>query len=390
MKTIRKRILQIIETARYDDSQSRAFDLFLAVLIVLNIVAVIVQSSAAGENARLASHLNGFRTFSILLFTIEYLLRLWTCIDHDSGRFADTVTGRLKFAVSPLMIMDLLAIAPFGLISSAAPDLRVLRIFRLIRVIRLTYYSQPLEIMVAVLRREWKTLLAFFFILSSLLLVAGTLMYFIERQAQPDNFGSIPHAIWWGMATLTTVGYGDVVPVTVVGKLFGALIMFIGIGMFALPTGILVSAFSNELKRKDFIATWNLVAQVPWFSQLNAVEIGAIVDMLHLFTAMPGQLIFEEGDEGDSMYFIVSGEVEVTIGGHSRLEQAGDFFGEIALLYHEKRSATVVAKTFVELLRLDARDIDTLLESNQEIKNQITREARRRREGRVPESPAGR
>jgi len=117
---------------------------------------------------------------------------------------------------------------------------------------------------------------------------------------------------------------------------------------------------------------------VPWFSKLNAVEIAAIVDMLHLATAMPNQVIFNEGDDGDSMYFIVSGEIAVTIGDETKHEQAGEFFGELALLYHEKRSATVVAVTFVELLRLDARDMDTLLESNEELKNQITQEARLR------------
>ena len=380
MAKFRNRILEIIEIARYDDTPSRLFDLALVFLIAANIAAEIAQS-VTREPPHIDYALEAFRFISISLFGIEYLLRLWTCVDHGSGRFSRPIAGRLKYALTPLMVLDLLAILPFIILFPGAPDLRVLRVFRLFRIIRLIYYSQPLEIMMTVLRREWKTLAAFFLILSCLLVVAGTLMYFIERQAQPENFGSIPHAIWWGMATLTTVGYGDVVPITIVGKLFGTLVMFIGIGMFALPTGIVVSAFSHELKRKDFIATWNLVARVPWFSHLNAVEIAAIVDMLHLFTAMPGQIIFEAGDPGDSMYFIVSGEVEITIGNESKLEQDGDFFGEIALLYHDNRSATVVAKTFVELLRLDARDIDTLLESNRQLKDQITLEARKRRDG---------
>lgn len=371
---------RLLDGANDEDPRSRCFDLLLIVLIVCNIIAVIVESTMT-EPAILVSRLKLFRTFSIAVFSIEYVLRLWSCVETRSGRLTNSVTERLQYATSPVMLTDLLAIAPLGFVIPGSPDLRVLRVFRMFRMIRLTYYSQPLEIMAAVLRREWKTMVAFFCIMSSLLLVAGTLMYFIERGAQPVAFGSIPHAIWWGMATLTTVGYGDVVPVTVIGKLFGALLMFIGIGMFALPTGILVSGFSQELKRKDFIATWNLVAQVPWFSRLNVVEIAAIVDMLHLSTAMPEQVIFKVGDGGDSMYFIVSGEVEITIGNHSKRECAGDFFGEIALLYHETRSATVVAKTFVELLRLDAGDMDTLLESNEQIRDQITLEARRRHDG---------
>ncbi len=377
MENFRARSPQVLEVVANDDSHNRLLDVLLIFLITGNIIAVVIQSVAT-DSESIVVWLEWFRWISIVLFAVEFVLRLWRCVEDESGRYSDPIKGRLRYAMTPLMVTDLLAIFPFTLFWADMPDLRVLRVFRLFQLIGLTYYSQPMEIMVTVLRREWKTVIAFLFVMSSLLLVAGTLMYFLERQAQPEAFGSIPHAIWWGMATLTTVGYGDVVPITLFGKLFGALIMFIGIGMFALPTGILVAGFTQELKRKDFIATWNLVAQVPWFSKLNAVEIAAIVDMLHLATAMPNQVIFNEGDDGDSMYFIVSGEIAVTIGDETKHEQAGEFFGELALLYHEKRSATVVAVTFVELLRLDARDMDTLLESNEELKNQITQEARLR------------
>ena len=154
--------------------------------------------------------------------------------------------------------------------------------------------------------------------------------------------------------------------------------MFVGIGMFAVPTGILVSGYVQEIKRKDFIATWNLVARVPSFSRLNAMEVANITDLLRLHTAMPKEVIFHHQDAADSMYFIVAGEVEVDLGTETRRLHGGDFFGEVALLYKTRRTATVTASTFTELLRLDARDFETLLESNSALRGKITAAAEQR------------
>ena len=223
--------------------------------------------------------------------------------------------------------LDLAVILAFYLPLPVILDLRILRIFRLLSILRITHYSRPLQILVAVLKHEWRTLLALLTLLVSLLLITAWLMYMVEREAQPDAFGSIPQALWWGMATLTTVGYGDVVPLTTEGKFLGFLIMFIGIGMFAVPTGILVATFIQEVKRKDFVATWNMVAHVPFFSGLTAQEIAGISDLLKLRTSVPGEVIFEKGDEGDAMYFIVSGEAEMSFESLSKVFRGGDFFG---------------------------------------------------------------
>jgi voltage-gated potassium channel len=208
-----------------------------------------------------------------------------------------------------------------------------------------------------------------------LLTLASTIIYYIERQTQPEAFSSIPKAMWWGMATLTTVGYGDVVPHSATGRVFGIVVMFIGIGMFAVPTGIIVSGFSQEIKRKDFIVTWNLVAHVPSFSQLDAVQIAHICELLRVRTAMLDEVIFREGDEADSMYFIVSGKVEIESKPQSVHLAAGEFFGEFSLIYKRRRTATVIARSFAELLRLDARDFEALLETNQELRERIRAQA---------------
>lgn len=276
------------------------------------------------------------------------------------------------------MLIDLLVIVPFWIGISGKADFRILRLFRLPEILRITHHSPVLGVMAIVLKRESKTLAAIFLIMAMLLFFSATAVYYLEHESQPDSFSSIPHAMWWAMSTLSTVGYGDVLPQGVAGKVFAMFVMFIGIGMFAVPTGILVSSFSQEMKRKDFIVIWKLVAQVPYFSRLNALEIAAISDLLRLHTAMQGEVIFHRGEVADSMYFIVAGEMEVKLDKETVRLNGGDFFGEVSLLYRTSRTATVAAKTVTELLRLEARDFETLLESNQTLREKIISQAETR------------
>jgi voltage-gated potassium channel len=374
---IRKRAYKILSAADHRDVPSRVFDISLASLILLN-VATFMLTSVDALYAEYKDAFELIKNTSIIIFAIEYALRIWSCPDHPSGLYCKPVSGRLRYFFTPLMLMDLLAILPFFLGLPQTIDLRILRLFRLLSILRITHHSPALGILATVLKRESKTFIAVFMLIVVLLFFASTLIYYIERATQPDAFASIPKAMWWGMATLTTVGYGDVVPLSVAGKVFGVLVMFIGVGMFAIPTGILVTSFAQEIKRKDFVVTWKLVARVPSFSRLNALEIAHISDLLRLRTAMPNEIIFHRGDVADSMYFIVAGEVEVDLEKQAIQLKGGDFFGEVSLLYKQRRTATVRAKTFVELLQLDARDFETLLESNQVLREKITTEAEER------------
>jgi len=373
---VRKRLCEILEVAGYDDPQSRAFDVFLSTLILVNLLAVVLGSTVT-LRARLATPLHYLQNVSMALFTLEYLLRLWSCPGHPSGRFREPITGRLRYLTSPLMVIDLLVLLAWYLPLPVVPDLRLLRIFRLLTLLRITNNSRPLQILVSVAHREWRTVVALVIVMLSLMLLSASLMCAVEREAQPDAFGSIPAALWWVMATLNG-GYGNVIPHTITGKVFGVFIMFIGIAMFAIPTGILVSSFAQEVKRKDFIATWNLVAQVPLFARLNVQEIAAISDLLHMRTAVPNEVLFEKGAEGDAMYFLVSGEVEIALDGRTRLLHGGSFFGELALLYKRPRDATARARTYTELLLLEARDFHTFMESHPRLREGITHAARER------------
>ena len=364
--------------ADFRDVPSRVFDLFAVILIVVN-VAVVVLNSIGSIRTEFGDDLDYLTIASVLLFTVEYLLRIWSCVDHPSRLYESPLKGRLKYAMTPLMIIDFAVILPFCFSMPPAIDLRILCLFRLLFILRLTHYSDALRILVTVLRRESRTIAAIFLVMTCLLLSVSFFIYLIERDAQPETFASIPQAMWWSISTLTTVGYGDAVPSTPLGKLFGMAVMLIGIGTFAIPTGILVSAFSAETKRKDFVATWNLVAKVPIFSNLDAAEIAGITELLRLRSAMPDEVIIRKGEIGDRMYFIVAGEVEVERDSKPIRLNGGDFFGELGVLYKIRRTANVRAETFVELLQLEGRDFEAMLETNPKIGSRITQLAGERR-----------
>jgi voltage-gated potassium channel len=253
MKKIQQRIYELLEVAHPDDTPSRITDLFLFVLIALNVLAVIFET-VDDLATQYATVFLFFEVFSVAVFTVEYVLRLWTCTKDE--RYAHPLGGRLKFAASWSAIVDLLAILPFFLPMFLAIDLRMiraLRFFRLLRFLKLSRYSESMRIFGKVLRSERAELMIALFVAGVLLVIGSSFLYIVEHDAQPDKFSSIPAAMWWGVATLTTVGYGDVAPITPIGRFLGAIVAIMGVGMFALPAGILASGFAREMgkRRKD-------------------------------------------------------------------------------------------------------------------------------------------
>ena len=247
-RNIKKRLFEILELGSADDMPSRIFDIFIMTLISLNVIVVILETIESLAS-RYTSLFGIFEIFSVSVFTVEYLLRLWTCTTNN--RFKDPIKGRIQFALTPLALVDLIAILPFYLPMLIPFDLRFMRALRLVRLLRLFKmgrYSQALKTMGFVLKRKREELLITVFSVLLLLIIASSLMYLIENEAQPEVFSNIPSAMWWGVATLTTVGYGDIYPVTPIGKFLGAIIALLGIGIFALPAGILASGFAEEIK----------------------------------------------------------------------------------------------------------------------------------------------
>ena len=235
---VRRRIYEILEVAEKGDRASRVFDYCMIGLILVNVIAVIVETLDPLKQAY-AQAFHNFEVFSVAVFTVEYALRIWSAVERDAGRAGEPAwKKRVRYLFSPLAIIDVLAILPFYLSVLFPVDLRFLRVLRLLRIFKLTRYSSAMTMLLNVFREEASSFFAAFSILMIVLILASSGIYLVEESAQPRAFDSIPHAMWWAMATLTTVGYGDITPITPLGKLFGAGITIVGIGMVALPAGI--------------------------------------------------------------------------------------------------------------------------------------------------------
>lgn len=244
--TLRKRTAEVLEPEFNTDRISRIVNISLILLISLNVLAITLESVEA-IHARYRLIFRAFEVFSVGVFTVEYLARLWCSIDLGDARDRSPVVGRLKYMLSPLALVDLIAILPFYLSLYLTMDLRFLRGLRLLRLFKLTRYSPALNALLDVMRKESEALLAAFVVLLILLMISAGGIYVLEHDVQPDTFGSIPGAMWWAIVTLTTLGYGDVVPITTGGRILGGLIGVLGVGMIALPAAIMASGFADNI-----------------------------------------------------------------------------------------------------------------------------------------------
>ncbi|MEP1094825.1 MAG: ion transporter [Cyclobacteriaceae bacterium] len=247
---LRKRIFETLEVGKGDDLLSRRFDVFIMGMILLNVAAVILET-VESIHEQFSIVFEYFEYISVFVFTLEYVTRVWTCTFLE--KYKHPVFGRIKFMFSFMAIVDLLAIVPFYLPLLFSIDgrvLRLLRLFRIVRIFKMGRYSTAFNMIVRVVTRRREELLVTLTIVMVMLILASSLMYYVEHEAQPEAFRNIPETMWWGVATLTTVGYGDVYPITGLGKLLGAFIAILGVGIFALPAGIIASGFESEISSR--------------------------------------------------------------------------------------------------------------------------------------------
>ncbi len=280
----------------------------MIVLIAVNVAAVTLETVPSIWR-RYQTLFYWFDLISVLIFTVEYLLRVWASAESDSAVGKSHWKRRLRYMCSPLAVIDLLAILPFYIGMFAAVDLRGLRIFRLLRMLKLFRYSPALASLSRVLYMERRALVAAFIIMVGLLFFSATLAYLIERTAQPQAFGSIPAALWWALSTLTTVGYGDVVPVTAGGKLLGGVVMVLGFAFYAVPIGIIASGFSDEVHRREFVVPLKVVDSFPIFQQLSTEVASELASRLRTLNVAPGTVITHKMDMHNGLYCILSGEI---------------------------------------------------------------------------------
>lgn len=243
--TFRSKLYKLL-TVGGNDKASKYFDIFLILLIALNVLAVIL-GSVKSIDIKYNYQLRIFEIFSVMIFTIEYLLRVWTSIEASELNSPHPVKSRLRYMLTPMAIIDFLAVAPFYLVFFFSVDLRFMRVLRLLRIFKLTRYSPAMSVVLVVLRKEAQAFGATLFVFILLMIFSASIIYLFEHEAQPEVFKDIPQAMWWAVITLTTIGYGDVYPITEMGKLVGACISILSIGLVALPAGILASGFSEQL-----------------------------------------------------------------------------------------------------------------------------------------------
>jgi voltage-gated potassium channel len=356
---VRDRLYELLEHDHLPHSVGWRLARLIIALVVLDVLAMIL-ASVPEFYASLGALLTAIEITAVVVFAAEYLARLWSVVGHSLHAITPA-RARLEYAFSILGIIDLMAFLPSA-IALVLGDSHALMLFGMLPFLKLARYSPALRSLLAVLHAERRTLFGCLVILSGAVLLFATLLFAAERHVQPDKFGTIPQAMWWAIVTLGTVGYGDVVPVTPLGKFISVFAIIVGFAMIALPVAIVSRAFTDEVRRRDFIVTWAMLARVPLFSHLGASEIVDIMRLLRAQTIEAGEVLVRRGDPASSMYFITAGEVEIELPNQRVRLSNGTFFGEIALLHRTNRSGTVTATCKTKLLALDAQDFHALIE----------------------------
>jgi voltage-gated potassium channel len=315
------------------------------------------------------------------VFLLEYLVRLWSAPENPRYSGTSPVTARLRWAITPTGLIGLMAVVPAITISSGmvSANSELAAIFCILWILKLGLYAPAMTTLARVISNERATLASVLIIFIMVLVTAATATHLLESDVQPKQFGSIPDALWWAVVTLTTTGYGDVVPQTVGGKMVGSVVMVSGILVLALMTGILATGFAEEERRREYLRVWDQVTKVPMFNELGTVTLSEIVGKLRVRNYPPRFVVVRRDEPGDSMFFIAEGEVEVRVPqGPIRLGQGG-FFGEMALLDRLPRSATIVTRQATTLLVLYASDFYEIASNIPSLVEAVEREARRRR-----------
>ena len=377
MAKLRRRFYEILEQGPLDDRVSRWVGRALVVLIVVNLVSVTLES-VPSLSARYSGMFGAIELLSLVLFTLEYAARIWVAAEHERFRHLGPTRVRLQYVLSVAGLIDLLAVAPFWIALVSGLDLRVLLVFRMVRFLKLTRYSPGMRSLLDAVYAERRALFGCLVIIVGATLVAASIMHIVEGAAQPDKFGTIPDSMWWAIVTLATVGYGDAIPITVLGRMVAAVIILCGLIIIALPVGIIATAFANEIHRRDFVVTWGMVARVPLFAELEAGDIADIMRLLRAQAVEPGGVVVRRGEPGHSMYFIAAGEVEIDLRPRRLRLGVGQFFGEIAVLRRMHRSATVIAVSRTSLLVLDAHDLHALMQREPRVAARIEEVAKQR------------
>lgn len=357
--TLRQWAYTLLEEGQLEGAVSRVIEAMLIALIIGNVTAVALET-VPSIYARFHGLFSGFEKFSIGAYTAEYLVRVWSSVEDPRIAAKGPLRGRIAFAMRPLMIVDLLAFLPSYFSVIFAVDLRVLRIFRLFRLVKLARYSPALPALLGVLYAERSALFASLILTLSVACVSAECMYLAENAAQPHVFTSLPAALYWAITTLSTTGYGDLVPITPLGRLIAGVTMVLGLLLFALPIGIIANGFVNDLHRRQFAITWSMLKRQPLFADFDVEAISEILD------AMTSKLVREHvqvilaGHHADQLYLVASGHGRSERDGAEFELGPGDVFGEEALNVTADYRHSVTALSEMRLIILPGEELRRL------------------------------
>lgn len=397
-ESLRRRLYRVMEAGHMSNWTVLLFEAGLIVLILANVLAVMLDS-VKGVGDRYFIYFYWFETISVVVFAIEYSLRLWVSIEDPRYGARGPFWGRVRYAFTPVMIIDFISFAP-GIANIFVPralDLRILRLFRLLRLMKIARYSPALSTLIEVIKSERRALLGTLLLIVCIMVISAYTMYVVEGPVQPAKFGSLPSALYWAVTTLSTTGYGDITPVTAVGRLVAGVTMMLGLALFALPVGIVATNFVTEIHRRDFVVTWSMISHLPLFEGFSAAAVSDVMTVLRSRLVREHSQLTLAGGEGNEMFFIISGSAKAEYERNAVVLGPGDFFGETVVLSNAPYDCTVVARSTMRVLTLSGPDFLQLMRKHPKLKRRfesvaarkgqkLEARARRQAEGNAAES----
>ncbi|HTT82957.1 MAG TPA: ion transporter [Rhizomicrobium sp.] len=377
--SLRQWMHALLEEGQMESLSGRIIEVFLIILIVANVAAVALETIPL-IYAPHAGFFKLFEEFSLAIYTIEYMARIWSSVEDPRVAARGAWRGRLTFALRPLMVVDFLAVVPSLIGQFFGLDLRVLRIFRLFRLLKLARYSQALQALLGVLLAERSSLFASTLLLFATVCFFGELMHLAEGSLQPHVLGTMPGGMYWAITTLATVGYGDIVPATPLGKFIAGCTMAIGVALFALPVGIIANGFVTGLSRRRFAITWSMLRRQPLFRGFDIDALNTILEVPTAHIARQHAQVTVAGKEASALYLVVSGRACAETGDHSEELGPGAIFGEEALHHAANYTQTVTAEADMRIIAFSGDELRRLCRKypllQQRIEQSLARAAR--------------
>ena len=389
-KTLRAQVFDLLRPNDPTPGARRWRAIHLTVLAIglLAVILLSIDELLSPHRSILRGAIWGVTTF----FLIEYAARLWIAPEMPHLADFSPFMARLRWATSIHGLVGLLAVMPAVMLAGgySIVGADAASVFCILWILKLGLHAPAFGTLARVISNERAPIASVLIVFAILLMSAATGAHIAERDGQPQQFGTLPNAMWWSVVTLTTTGYGDVVPLTPVGRIIGSLLMISGIAVLALMTGVLATGFAQEERRREYLRVWDQVARVPIFASLGVVTLSEIVGKLRTRYYPARVMVLRRGDPGDSMFFITSGEAEVRLptGGTVRLGE-GAFFGEMSLLNRQPRTASIATVKPTTLLVLYASDFYEIASHIPALAEALENEARRRRDENLERQSGG-